>query len=233
MRVCAYVGINALQTWPWLTYHYPPAPWFTPKISNTGPKGDTESRSVRKTSFVIAQGLLRFCWAQLGYEEMIVYIAHLVCIGKLAALPPNSSLVVSQGTTQPQLQDKGLQRVRSAKYCIPLGWINLTTGALHRPCRNRQRNEWVLPDIKWQQCDFFFYLFRFSSGSWWVTIRNIQGGEQPFWESSAGRRDIKMTELFLTQSGGVVMPNSTRRQSSAQSDPRVLVFSTKRTGDCG
>lgn len=35
--------------------------FFIPQISNMGPKGDTESQSVRKISFVIEQVLLQFC----------------------------------------------------------------------------------------------------------------------------------------------------------------------------
>lgn len=118
--------------------------FFIPKISNMRPNGDTESQSVRRNSFVIVQVLLWFCWAQLSscccYEEMIVCISDLVCIGKLAALPRNSSLVVSQGTMHLQLQGKGFYRVIKAKCRIPLSWISLITDALHKLCRNMQKN---------------------------------------------------------------------------------------------
>lgn len=130
----------ALVGW-WLTEIN--SAFFTPKTSYVGPKGDIESQTVRKNRFPLAHVLLLFCWAQLSscccYEEMIVYISDLVCIGKLAALPCNSSLV-SQGTMHLELQGKGLYRVIKAKYCIPLSWIKLITEVLHELCRNMQKN---------------------------------------------------------------------------------------------
>lgn len=69
---------------------------------------------------------------------------HPVCIGKLATIPCNPSVVLSQGTVHLELQDEGLYRV--TKYYTRQRWINLITEALHKLCRNMQNSEFS--DIK-------------------------------------------------------------------------------------
>lgn len=141
VHACRYMSVHVhrlMLFWiclDWLTPYWNEYCIFITKISNMGPKGGTESQSLGKISFAVLQVFLRFCWSRFSscccYEEMIVYISHLVCIGKLAALPCNSSLIVSQGTMYFQLQGKGLYRVIKVKYHIPLSWINLITEVLY------------------------------------------------------------------------------------------------------
>lgn len=90
--------------------------FFISNISNIGLKGNTESYLKKKnvcysTGFTSVLSPAKFMLLLRGNDCLYLCVHclyHPVCIGKLATIPCNPSVVLSQGTVHLELQDEGL-----------------------------------------------------------------------------------------------------------------------------